>query len=695
MLRCFAALPFMVLIGLLASARPAAADVDRIEVLERTILAGGKTFGNVGPYERIRGRLYLAIEAGAAENQSITDIRLAPRDAQGRVTFATDFILLKPLDAARANGRLLYDANHRGDLTLLSRFNDASAANLPLSVADTGNGFLMEQGYTLLSTGWSWDVAPGDARLRADRKRRRKAHLWTRKRRNRRDAADEQRTPYCACLGRLRTARSRRRQRHADSARHRAWRTHSYPAQQMVLGYTADGRAVYDPAIITLEGGFKPGAIYAVTYTARGPRVSGLGLAGVHDTLLFFRGERSDRYGTPNPLTTGGGALPTAVIAVGTAHSARLLQSMVYSGLAADGRGRMAFDGALLSDPGAGRGGFKHRFAQPGRAFGPDVDLDSATDRFPFSTSTQTDPVNNKTGSMLDRANGLNAVPKLFYVNSATEYWARGASLTHTAVDGSADIAPDRRARIYLIAGGARHLIPAPERDNLLAHCRNPLDYRPLLRALLLHLDSWVMLKKDPPPSFMPTIADGTLGKLSQYLETFPKFSGLRAPTRSLEVPRLDFGARLTTDGIIDILPPRIGKPFTTLLPISDADGLDKAGIRLPEISVPLGTYTGWNPQNAATGAPERLARDEGSFLPFEPNENERLAASDPRVSIAERYPTRDAYTKAYAAATLALAERELILGSDVDPMIERAGTLFDRIIKREPGDESCAYLKR
>src|SRR5579883_725161 len=85
----------------LAAARPAAAELDRIEILERVPFAGGKSFGNVGPYERLRGRLYFTVEANAPENQPIVDIKLAPRDAQGRVHFTTDFILLKPVDPAR------------------------------------------------------------------------------------------------------------------------------------------------------------------------------------------------------------------------------------------------------------------------------------------------------------------------------------------------------------------------------------------------------------------------------------------------------------------------------------------------------------------------------------------------------------------------------------------------------------------
>ena len=674
-------------------ADPAFAEVDRIEILERTVLADGKQFGGVGPYERLRGRLYYAIDAFAPENQAIADIRLAPRDAQGRVTFAADFILLKPLEAARGNGRLLYDVANRGDMTLLGRFNDAAPVNLPLSAADAGNGFLMEQGYAILSTGWSWEVPLGAGRLRAD------LPIAT--------AAGD--AIYGRVSGEIVVNQPTASAAHAapgaigyeplrpDDANDILTVRDSALGPRILIarnrwhwGYDAGGRAVFDPAMITLDGGFKPGPIYALTYSARGPRVAGLGLAAIRDALLFFRHDRADRSGASNPLVAGGGELPRAALAYGNAQGARALQSMLYYGLVVDGRGRRAFDGALVAAAGAGRGACNIRFAQSGRHFGPDTELDFPTDRFPFTAAAQIDPVTKEAGGVLDRTGS--AAPKVFYINTAGEYWSRAASLTHTTPDGSADAPSDNRVRLYMIAGGAQASASIGERGAL-AHCRDPLDTRPLLRAMLLHLDGWVTLRKEPPPSTIPAVANGSLGRLNQYLDKFPKVPELRGPTKLFEPPRLDFGARLATEGIADIVPPRAGRSFTALVPLPDADGLDTGGISLPEISVPLGTYTGWNMQNAATGAPERLARYDGSFLPFERDENERLAGGDPRLSIKERYPTRDAYTKAYAAATLALAEKKLILGSDINPMIERAGAFYDRIMARAPSDESCGYL--
>jgi hypothetical protein len=693
--RC--ALPAAAALALLFSfAHHATADVDRIEVLERITVANGKAFGSVGPYERLRGRLYFAVDANAAENQSIADIRLAPRDSQGRVHFAADFLLLRPLDPARGNGRLLYEVNNRGNISLLRFFNDAPAStNLPASEADTGNGFLMEQGYTLLATGWTWDALPGDGRLRVDLPL----------------ASEGGKSIFGRVAGEITVTQPTSTAPHTgiDAIGYEPARGNDPEAvltvreaafgprtpiarERWAFGRKVGERTVYDPFHVTLEGGFKPGAIYTVTYLVRNPRVVGLGLAGIRDALLFFRHERVDKYGTLNPLAESGGALPKAVIAFGHSQSARVLQTMLFYGLTSDGRGRLAFDAGFLKVPGAGKGSFNHRFAQPTRHFSPDVELDFPTDWFPFSTAPQTDPMTNESRSVLDRPIAQNAVPRLFYLNTATEYWTRSASLLHTTVDGAADLAPDRRTRIYMVASDHHRIVNPTQRGNL-AHCLNPLDDRPLVRSLLMQLDAWVTLKQEPPASVYPTIAEGTLGKLNRYIETFPKIPGARVPSRFLEPPRLNFGARFVSEGVADLVPPRSYKPYTTLVPLADGDGLDKGGIRLPDVTVPLGTYTGWNPQNAATGAPERLSRWEGSFVPFARNENERLAANDPRPSVLERYATRDAYRQAYAAATLALVEKGFLLGNEVNAMVDRAAALYDRVLARDPAGESCAYL--
>jgi hypothetical protein len=408
--------------------------------------------------------------------------------------------------------------------------------------------------------------------------------------------------------------------------------------------------------------------------------------------VAFFRYNRADRVGAPNPLLEPTGELPKFALAFGHSQSGRLLNAMIHGGFLADGRGRGIFDGVYVNVAGAGKGSFNHRFAQASRHFSPDIELDFPTDWFPFSTAPDTDPVAEATASLLDRARGKGPLPKMFIVNSAAEYWARSASLVHTTVDGLNDLAPSAEARVYFIAGGQHNPGRGGDRG-MFAACRNSLDYRPMMRALLLQLDAWATLGRAPEPSAYPQLSDNALGSLSQYTDAYPKFAVMRLPTRLLEPPRLDFGPRFAAEGVAEIIPPKAGAPYAARVPLPDQDGLDRAGLRMPDIQVPLGTYTGWNLQNAATGAPERLGRWDGSFFPFARDENERLAAGDPRSSIAERYASRDSYVEAYTAATVALAEKELILAMDVGPMIERAGRFYDRIMAHAPEDEDCDYI--
>jgi hypothetical protein len=677
---CFAALP------------GARAEVDRIEVLERVPFAEGKAFGNVGAYERIRGRLTFAIDPNAPENQTIVDIKLAPRDAQGRVTFAADFLMLKPIDPTRANGRLLYEVNNRGGLSLLSAFNDARGSNLPTGAEHAGNGFLFEQGYTMLWSGWTWDVPPGENRLRAD----------------------------LPTVGGVVTGRVNGEvavNEPATSARHIGMLSVGYapavtddPDAVLTVRSTAlgprtpiarslwrfgrtDGDAFfYDPTWITLEGGFKPGQIYSLTYTAREPRVVGLGLVAIRDAVSFFRYNRADRIGAPNPIVEPKGELPKWALAYGHSQSGRVLNTMLYTGLVSDARSRPVFDGIYSNMAGAGRGSFNYRFAQSSRHFSPDIELDYPTDWFPFSTARSTDPVTEESGSVVDRAAAMGHVPKVFIVNGSSEYWARSASLTHVTVDGSADLLPHENTRVFLMTGAQHNANRGGDRGQF-AVCRNPLDYRPLTRALLMHLDAWATLKREPPGNAVPQLADQTAGTLAQYVAAFPKLTAVRLPQQMLEPPRLDFGPRFVTEGVATTVPPKPGQPYIVRVPIPDADGIDKAGLRLPELQAPLGTYTGWNLQNAATGAPERLGRWDGSFFPFARTEDERIAANDPRPALSTRYKNREAYVEAYAAAALAMAEKDLILALDVNPMIERAGAFYDRIMAHSPDNEGCDYI--
>src|SRR5436190_11127542 len=156
----------ILLLALLAMLRPglARAEVVRVEISGREPFADGEVFGRSGPYERISGRMFLEVDPAAEANARVVDLKLAPRNARGRVEFWTDFFLLKPIDASRGNRRLFYDVNNRGNKLALGAFNN-KGGNDPRTLADAGNGFLMREGYSILWCGWNGDVKPGDERI--------------------------------------------------------------------------------------------------------------------------------------------------------------------------------------------------------------------------------------------------------------------------------------------------------------------------------------------------------------------------------------------------------------------------------------------------------------------------------------------------------------------------------------------------
>ncbi|MBT5240423.1 MAG: hypothetical protein HOH20_14400 [Rhodospirillaceae bacterium] len=694
---------FLVLIlfsgALIAAPDSAHSAVDRVEVQNRSIVADGASFGLVGPYVRLSGRLHYSVDPTSEFNASIHDLDLAPKDGRGRVTFSGDFVLLMPLNPERGNGRLIYDVTNRGNMVALGRFNDSQGRTAAQSSADMGNGFLMEQGYSVLWTGWNWDVVPGTQTLTID------LPIATQ---------EDGRSIFGTVVGEIAPTRPTTTAKHVgmgaigyppaqwDSGRARLSvrdagdnKYEPVPRESWRFGRPIETKspapALRDPSWITLDAGFEPGRVYRLTYAARNPPIVGLGLAALRDALSFFRYENRDSIGTENPLTAQGGALPSAALAYGHSQSGRALNTLIWEGLHVDERGRMVFDGVMIDGAGSGKGSFNFRFAQTSRHFSPDIELDFPTDFFPFSTVEQFDTITGERSSLLSEARRLNAVPRIFIVNTSTEYWARSASLMHTDTLGTTDVSPDPSVRLYVIAGG-QHAVGTSDQRGSLVHCRSPLDHRPVLRALLSHLDAWVSLDRAPPASQYPRLSDGTLVSADTYRAGFPDVAFMRTPNAPLSPPSLDYGSQFAETGIAEKVPPTRGAPYETRVPASNEDGLDIAGVRLPDISVPLGAHTGWNPQNAETGAPNRLSRWFGSFIPFARTVTERNATGDPRPAITERYISKDDYVTAYAEATLELANQEMILGLDINPMIERASRLYEQILSHTPSDESCGF---
>jgi hypothetical protein len=675
-------------------APPLEAAVERIEIVERTPFAAGAPFGTVGSYERIKGQLHFAVDPEHPANAAIVDLKLAPRDARGRVTFTADFILLRPADLSHGNHHLLYEVTNRGNLGALAMFNEAGWNNDPSSRADAGNGFLLEQGYSLLWSGWNWDVLPGEGRLQIDlptatEQGRPVTGLvaaefvvwqWT------------QSTPFMwgDSRGYPPVSLDAPEARLSVRAEPGGPRT-EIPRSDWRFARLEGERLVPDPSHVFHVGGFEPGLIYEVVYPAQDPRIVGLGLAAIRDAISFFRFERADPAGAGNPLAESGAPDPEAALIFGISQSGRVIQHMLWQALHVDEAGRMTFDGALIHVAGGGKGSFNHRFAQTTRHPSHLEDQQYPVDFFPFTTTPERDPVTGASGDVLGRARAAGALPRLFYTTTSTEYWTRAASLLHTDVTGSEDVALDPHARLYFLAGAQHGNWRFPERGPY-RNCGNPLDHRPPMRALLLALDAWTSAGREPPASVYPRLEDGTLGSVDDYRGSFPKIPGIAVPTGNLQPPRLDLGPRFASEGIADRQPPEFGPPYATRVPLPDADGNDRGGIRLPAVALPLGTYTGWNLRRPEVGAPDKLARWSGSFIPFAPTAAAQRASGDPRLALEARYASRADYERRSAAATAALVDQRFLLPDDVAGITKGAGAFYERVLAHAPDDPSCAY---
>jgi hypothetical protein len=641
-----------ILVAAMAALR-AEAKVVRIEVLSRTDLGGGKEFGLAGPYEQLTGRVYFAVDPNDPHNRRIVDIDKAPRNSAGMVEFSSDLVIMRPKDANRGNGSALVEISNRGGRGMV-RFYDHARGDDEL-----GDGFLMRNGFTLVWVGWEFDVANGltlHAPVATDNGGA--ISGWIRS-----DFVFQAKT-FDASLGH----RGQQAQMAVDpeSTDYKltvrdsvAGDRHLLPRINWQFGRLVDGVFTRDSRFIYLKTGFESGRIYEVVYRTSNPTVVGLGLAAVRDLVSCFKYEKNDV------------AAVSRAIGFGISQSGRFLRHFLYQGFNADERDRAVFDGIDAHVGGGGRGSFNHRFAEPSRDASPFSTFFYPTDIFPFTDVEQTDPETGETDGLLTLTATQKVLPKIFYTNSSYEYWGRAASLIHINIDGKTDAHILDNVRIYYFPGGQHGLGQFPPVRNQSRNLVTPVDYVWAMRALLLRLNAWVKEGTAPPESRYPRIADGTLTPLSSL--KFPKIPGVIPPASLHEAWRVDYGGDFKSKGLIAYEPPRIGKPFPVMVPQVDGDGIDLGGVRMPEVAVPLATFTGWNQRDPKNGAPDQLADFTGSYLPFAKAKSDRDRLNDPRPSIEERYTSREQYLGKITEAALKLVKGGYLLADDLPRIIERA----------------------
>ena len=643
-----------------AAPAPAAAGpgVQTLRVTQTGPAFGGRSFPPVGRYEQLRGTITGAVDPADARNAPITDLANAPRNAAGLVEYSVDFVLLRPQDPSRGNHRVIYEPTNRGSIVSLFFLNSAPPTNDPSGYLSAGNGFLMRQGYSILSIAWDPTAPTSRQSLTAT-------------------------YPVAKNPDGSSIVGPALEEITYDNARTRSHPLTYAPATLDKSRATLTVRLRYDDPPVAVpssgweyaQGGsavrlargraFEQSKLYEFSYSAKDPIVVGLSLAAVRDVADFVRNAQADRAGTPNPLA----GQAQQMITFCYSQPCRLMHDFVRLGFNQAAAGGRAVDGIEGLVGGASGGFFNYRFAQPGRTMRQHIGRWYPERQFPFANHVTTDAVTGRTDGVHRRCQATDTCPNVFEINSETEYWNKAASLLTTDTNGNdLDLTATPHVRYYLLAGLSH---AAELGDGVCQQPQNPLLPDPAARALLVALDQWISNGTEPPANRVPRRSDGTLvAALPQSSVGFPAIPNVTYTGRITTGDLFDFGTQFDR-GVLTTLPPAITTgAYPVFVPRTDVDGNDVAGIRLPEIAVPVATYSGWNVR-APGYADDDMCNSSGQRIAFPATAD--AAPGDPRLSVQERYPSHGLYVARVAVAAKKLADERLLLDEDVLRSIARA----------------------
>jgi Alpha/beta hydrolase domain len=658
---------------LLAFASLAHANVVRLEITQTTPVAAPRGAEGIGPFEQITGKIHGELDPNDPKNAIITDIKLAPRNARGKVEYAATFTLVRPVDLSKSSGVLRYTVVNRGGgqavaspdghVTLVSGWQGdivptANNQTITVPVARNANGTSITGPLVLRFTNRFVNQAGNTIPMTIPREQPAypPATLETRQ----------------ATLVAI-TSQSAAGVRHASTV---------IPSTDWAF---ADcGKAAFpgtpDPTQICLKNGFKADTVYEIRYIAKDPFVLGIGLAATRDINSFFRYEKQDAAGTQNPVA---GRINWS-ISEGSSQSGTFLKLLVMLGFNQDEAGRKVWNGVNPNI--AGRNiDLNRRFGLPGG----NVMLYELGHEAPSWWGEWSDPVRGYgMASVLDRCRRTNTCPKILETFGSAEIWGLRQSYSLVGSTAKADIAlPDGVKRYYfpgVAHGGGQggFSITAPPVNTSLGACdlmSNPAPSAPMRSALLKAFTEWVTKGTPMPPERYPRVADGTLVPPTSAAMGFPRIPARPSPDGVLH-PLLDYDVgsefNYRDQSGIASQNPEIKGVLPQLVPRVDGDGNEVAGIKSPLLMAPLGTYTGWNVISSGMFKGQ-LCNNNGTgvagFIPFAATRAERLASGDPRLSLEERYQTHDGYVKAVATAADSLVKEGYLLRTDADAMIEQA----------------------
>ncbi len=637
--------------GPAADAGPAAT-VERLEIVSRKPAFGATRFGDAGEYEIVVAIAHVKTNPAHPGNRSIVDLAAAA-DADGMVRYRTDVVILRPRASDKASRVLVFDVANRGRKLMLPLVDDGDLQ--ADTAAQAGNGWLMRQGHTMLWVGWQGDItldkSGQNLGMALPVATDRGAPITG-------TSLEEMVFDAPGSVGAMPLSYPSAT---PDPARAELTVRARPGAPATVLPADAWRFKSASEIEIKRPAGFDAGAIYQFRYEARDPRPMGLGMAAVRDVVSFLKSAQPDAAGQPQPLAD---IKPDVTVALGISQSGRFLRDFIWQGFnAAPGGGRV-FDAAMPTISGSRKSFTNVRWAQPGRYSRQHEDHGYYGDQFPFGYATITDPVSGRTDGIFARCRTDDTCPKLMHVDSNLEFWQGRASLVVT--DGAGrDVALPDDVRAYLMSS-TQHVTAGSPTAGICQLPNNPARQSSTYRVLLTRLVAWARGAQLPPPSRYPSVAGGTLVEPERAAMGFPDVGklGLTLPLALNELNPVDHSvtpARADT-----------GRRYKVLVPRTDADGHDLAGIRVPDIEAPLATHTGFGLRKPGF-AEGQLCGLNGSYLPLAKDAQERSAKQDPRRSIAERYPTRTAYVQGVRTSAERLKAEGLMLDEDVARVLDVA----------------------
>src|SRR6266536_6803 len=683
----------------------AEAHVVSVQMSPPTIAFGGYSWPGVGQYEKITGVAYAEVDPADRRNAVIVDIALAQTQAaagqpgktpSGKVAYLLNFYILKPvnLNAVDRNlngyGKVMYEPPNRGNKTWTALGRVTGGGNDPATITDPtilANSFLMPRGYTLVWSGWEPLVPLNNLGTALD------ASVALPIAKNPGGSTITGPAYEYIVAGNSTTSSFTLSYPAADTGDKTTavltHRVHLDDVPQVVpaSGWTYNATGT---AISLVGGNFVANDIYEFSYTAKDPTVAGLGFAAIRDWVSWLRYEAQDDSGTPNPLANYITRIYTEI----SSQPGRMFNDFRNLGFNEDDRGkigRKVFDGHMQWISAGSGIGMNYRFSQSGRTERNRQNHLYGENLFPFANVRTTDPFTGKTDNRYARCQATGTCPLGIAIYSANEYWVKTASLLHTQPDGSADLPDSPYTRNYFISS-MQHGTGNPSNRGNCQQFQNPLNSAPVQRALFLALDAWTNGTL-PPSSRVPRLSDGTLVLPADTRfptnipDPFGETPNGKVTYTGLKTSRYRFnlGPSFYDTGVPTIFPPVITPPLEPLLadkpvpdsssangpiypsfvPKTDSDGNDIAGVRLPDVTVPLATYTGWALRRGAQANDGCEAA--GQFIPFAKTKVERLASGDPRPSVEERYPSFGQYYSEVIRAVDGLVKDRLMLCEDAE----------------------------